>query len=116
MLRVISVRFGPVLEWAGSECGVVVTALARHFRAQKIGVFETFIGVQQFYLGHNKTFVVAKELVDLERMLTGRNEPAHLIDDAGLAKAQQRKSFVDRDFFFKLVARKSVIGRRAFDG
>ena len=106
----------PAVEGMLAQRRVVVAAVARHLHPKEGRTLEWLVGTGKFYLGHHQTLVFAKELVDLEHVVSYGYEPALLVDDAWLAQGEQREGFVEGDFLFKLVAREAAVARGAFDG
>lgn len=96
--------------------GIIEATVARDFPTDEIGLFERFVRSRELDFGHEESFIVAIELVDLERMLAATNQIAGLIDDARLTEAEQLLSLIRRNFLLELVAAETSVERRPLDG
>ena len=79
-----------------AELGIVVAAVAGHFLAEPIRADERFIGSTELNFSHDEAFVLAVELVDLERVAVGHgDEPADFVDGARFAQTHEGERLVD---------------------
>ncbi len=95
---------------------VVESVVARHLRADEIGLFVGLVLTLQFYFGHDETFVVAVKLINLKHVFAATHQIAPFVDDSTPTEFQQLSGLVGGDFFFKLIARQSAINAFALDG
>ena len=100
-----------------AEMGVVESAVSCDFFTDEIGLFEGFLSTSEFYFSHDKTLIIAVELIDFEDMtVVGADKVTGLLDGARFADCQEVASIIEGDFHLELIAREPPVCAGTFDG
>ena len=97
---------------------IVVTAVARDFFSDEIGLFEAFVLTSEFHFCHHQAVVVTMKFIYLPCVSSIRtgHEVTMLIDDTWLTKLQKVMGIAYGDFGLELIARQSCKASRPLDG
>ena len=97
---------------------IVVTAVARDFFPDEIGLFERFFLASQFYFCHHKAVIITMEFIDLPCVsaIGTLHQVTMLVDEPRLAQEQKVTSISKGDFCLELITGQALAPSRPFDG
>ena len=95
---------------------VVVALVSCHFGSEKVGLDIRFVFVLQFNFGQYESFILIEELIDFNNVFAAFDEVAGFVDASWHTEFHHFLCILQRYFYFKFVARESVLARRPFDG
>ena len=107
----------PVLKRILKQLRIIISSIARHLISYKVGLGIRFILRGKFHFSHNKSLVVAKELIYLKRVFAIRtlNEPTTLVDNTATAQFKEMLSLIVGYLLFKLITRQALAVAMALD-